>query len=89
VAARYGGEEFAILLPHTDIEQANAFAEKLRVETSNLKMETEEGTYSFTASFGVAEFSAEFTSIGDLLKSADVALYAAKHAGRNQVKCAD
>lgn len=89
VAARYGGEEFAILLPHTDLDQANAFAEKLRIETSNLEMETEEGTYSFTASFGVAEFSAEFTSIGDLLKSADVALYAAKHAGRNQVKCAD
>ena len=85
VLARWGGEEFILLLPETDIEQACVFAERLRQEFVEQKVHTEHQTLQITASFGVAQRGAH-TNLEALIKSADVALYEAKHAGRNQVQ---
>lgn len=83
VLARWGGEEFVILLPQCDLEQAAAVAEKLR---ACLDAHRIDGVGRVTASFGVAEH-ADGESLGQWLQRVDRALYAAKCAGRNTVRC--
>ena len=85
LVARWGGEEFAVLAPMTDAEGAVRIAEKLRglMEVTNLGP-----VGAVTASFGVAEMRPDDT-IEAMLHRVDEALYGAKDAGRNRVKCAE
>jgi two-component system cell cycle response regulator len=88
VLGRIGGEEFVLLLP--DTPQANAIyvAERMREQLGHSSIEIDSLKLNITASFGVATMrddDAEFTT---LLERADVAMYDAKHGGRNQVKAA-
>jgi diguanylate cyclase (GGDEF)-like protein len=80
---RYGGEEFVLLLPETSGEDALAVAEKVRRTIE---------TYAFpgvprpvTISMGVAEFTVHGPSRDEIVKAADLALYASKQGGRNRV----
>ncbi len=82
--ARYGGEEFAIIMPHTAMDQIPICAERIRLRIEETRCEFEGQTLSVTASLGVAQFIRGQKS-ADLLRCADEALYAAKHAGRNRV----
>jgi diguanylate cyclase (GGDEF)-like protein len=85
VVARWGGEEFVMLLPETDGDRAHAFAERLREVFAGTVVELGNGgSTSFTASFGVAVRSGA-TSLEDVLRASDAALYAAKDAGRDRV----
>jgi diguanylate cyclase (GGDEF)-like protein len=85
-AARFGGEEFVLLLPETDLAAAREAAERLRTRLAALDLVAPDGQpLSLTASFGVSAVPACVPSSGDLLRSADVMLYAAKQAGRNCV----
>lgn len=87
--ARYGGEEFVVVLPQTDLTQAMEFGERLRKTIESHGFDIEEGRQtSITASIGVAEFPGNADTREGLIKSADNALYAAKEAGRNNVKAA-
>jgi len=86
--ARWGGEEFLLLLPETDLAQACAFAERLRQQFEATPMEGGPTPLAVTASFGVAQLGAH-ANLEELIKNADVALYKAKRAGRNQVCAAD
>lgn len=85
--ARLGGEEFAILLPHTDLRDAKAVAEYLRVFIEKQEVENLSKKIKVTASFGVAELIDGDVEIKDLLDRADTALYQAKYNGRNLVVC--
>ena len=88
--ARFGGEEFALILPETPLEGARAVAESIRkaIERSRLKRtDTGEPIGTVTVSLGVARYR-EGESPEQLVHRCDVALYQAKHSGRNRVALA-
>jgi diguanylate cyclase (GGDEF)-like protein len=87
VLARIGGEEFALLLPETDLPQAQIVAERLRRVVAANSLVVASGSIPATVSIGVATSVAAMNDISDLMKAADQALYDAKHAGRNRVIC--
>lgn len=82
VAARYGGEEFAILLPQTAADEAAQIGERIRRQAEK----TEFGGRQVTVSIGIAGLAREVDTPRDLISAADVALYAAKNNGRNNVQ---
>lgn len=85
VSARYGGEEFAVLLDNVDVAQAKAVAERIRIEISKVVVDTEKGPLSVTESVGVAAYPEDGRDRATLIERADLALYHAKHTGRNRV----
>jgi diguanylate cyclase (GGDEF)-like protein len=85
LVARFGGEEFCVLCDQTTTEGAAQLAERVRVELGQTSFDTEHGPLQVTCSLGVATYPDHATSQETLFEAADRALYAAKHAGRNQV----
>lgn len=88
LAVRYGGEEFLLLLPDTDDEDAMRMAEDLRAAVEKLAMEHRHSPHGLvTLSLGVAVNKPEYQQDAQqLIRSADVALYAAKASGRNRTQ---
>lgn len=82
---RVGGEEFVLMLPETDTDGAMMVAERLRQNIQNLVLQTDTAEFHFTTSGGVAGISFADSSVSDIIKAADAALYAAKRAGRNRI----
>jgi diguanylate cyclase (GGDEF)-like protein len=84
VVARYGGEEFAVILPETDVEGAQQYAEKMRqaVETARFEPGARQ---RLSVSAGVATSGGDMRMPQDLVVRADERLYRAKEAGRNRV----
>lgn len=83
---RHGGEEFLALLPGSSAEEAASVAESVRQAIENTEIKLLDGTtLRVTASFGCAGMSAPAHQdlLTELLKKADLALYAAKGSGRN------
>jgi diguanylate cyclase (GGDEF)-like protein len=92
VAARYGGEEFVILLPHTGVEAGRLLAERIRHAVSASPVVFGDGEeVTITTSIGIAsatpqESDFDMKTLGEsLVARADVALYAAKSAGRDRI----
>ncbi len=85
VFGRVGGEEFGILLPNCSLERARERCEQLRLALSDLAVRHESSDLAISASFGVESTSSCGYELRQLLANADVALYQAKHAGRNRV----
>lgn len=91
IASRYGGEEFVFLLPHTNIEEAQIVAQRLRKAIEKKKINIEEykientKEISVTISIGVSKFNKTDKTPEALYKKADTALYKAKESGRNRV----
>ncbi len=91
LVGRFGGEEFVALLPSTSKEDAIVTAERIRQRVSELIISTttNEGRAvdieRQTASIGVAAYPLDGSSIEEVMASADAAVYAAKHGGRNRV----
>lgn len=86
LVGRWGGEEFVILMPGTDIGEAQQVAERMRQTVATAPAQCENAACSYTASFGIAAFKADSPSLDDLLGRADQALYRAKESGRNRVE---
>jgi diguanylate cyclase (GGDEF)-like protein len=82
---RLGGEEFAILLPGTPYASALDLAERLRTTVENSSVKIGEHTVSITISLGVAPIHMSAKDTDGVMKNADLALYQAKHTGRNRV----
>jgi two-component system, cell cycle response regulator len=84
--ARYGGEEFAIVLPEIDRDHALTFAEKVRQLVQLQEFRFENTRIDVTISMGVASVGDTSPDMESLIKRAAEHLYAAKNAGRNQVR---
>ncbi|WP_398473313.1 PleD family two-component system response regulator [Tardiphaga sp.] len=90
LACRYGGEEFVIVMPETDMHVASMVAERLRRSIAGEPFSIDRGNkrIEVTISIGLATLEKKGEPIADVLKRADVALYRAKHDGRNRVVAA-
>ena len=85
---RFGGEEFAIIMPETDIDQAQLACERLRRAVAGRTLHYPNGTSGrVTISSGVA-LLAGAEGCDHLVSRADKALYEAKAGGRNLVRLA-
>jgi diguanylate cyclase (GGDEF)-like protein/PAS domain S-box-containing protein len=87
VLARLGGDEFAILLPEASSEEADGVAAAVLEAVRTLAVPTATGrTRTVTASLGMAHFDAAHRLSGEeVLVNADLAMYDAKEAGRDQL----
>ncbi|MEM6859344.1 MAG: GGDEF domain-containing protein [Myxococcota bacterium] len=88
-AFRYGGDEFVICLIETERAQAMEAAERIRNAIEHWAKNFEDIRTELTASIGVACFPQDAGSAESLLEFADQRMYAAKRAGRNEVRTAD
>ncbi len=88
LAARYGGEELALVLPETPRVKASAIADTICRAIAVKKVRCGKTVLAVSASIGVATFEPDgmLQSATHLIKAADMAVYAAKHAGRNCVR---
>jgi len=87
LACRYGGEEFVIVMPETDLHVAGIVAERLRRSIAGEPFAVHNGAkrIEVTISIGLSILERKGEPVADVLKRADVALYRAKHDGRNRV----
>lgn len=87
--ARYGGEEFVVVMPGTGVDDASQAAERLRSAVEAAPFTWGPGGCSrLTVSIGVACREQHPGTPEALLHAADLALYAAKRAGRNRIEIA-
>lgn len=82
--ARWGGEEFVLLMPDTDLANAMAIAERIRLAVENSTVDFPSGEIRCTLSFGLAQILPG-DSLADAFSRADAALYRSKSEGRNRV----
>lgn len=85
VVARLGGDEFAVMLSAVDASVARATAEDLLQEIRGSAALYGGRPFRVTASIGVATFESDDVTAADVLVNADLAMYAAKTAGRDRV----
>jgi diguanylate cyclase (GGDEF)-like protein/PAS domain S-box-containing protein len=84
--ARLGGDEFACLLRGTSGEEPDAVAAELLATLRGRTFSAGEETVRLTVSAGIAALEAEGAATADgVLAAADMAMYEAKHAGRDRV----
>ncbi|WP_062787945.1 EAL domain-containing protein [Aquitalea pelogenes] len=92
--ARLGGDEFVLIIEELGSNEtlaasrAEQIAEKIRDALARPYCldAQQEGEHLYTASIGLTLFRGQHTSLENLLKQADVALYQSKDAGRNRVR---
>ncbi|MEN3752323.1 GGDEF domain-containing protein [Mangrovibacter sp. SLW1] len=83
IISRFGGEEFVVVLPGCPFDTGTTIAERIRFGVSGYH---DEGVPVFTVSIGVyAMTNTSAVPVDQAIKMADIALYAAKEAGRNCV----
>lgn len=86
LACRYGGEEFVVVMPDIDRGQANNVAERVRIAMSDYGFNAGlDFPINITVSAGLALNEYLDDTPETIIKRADIALYRAKRAGRNQV----
>lgn len=85
IACRSGGEEFVVVLPDADVDGALARAERVREALAARALQHGAARLPpITVSAGVAAFPGHGSSIMEVLRAADRALYRAKDGGRNR-----
>lgn len=89
LVARLGGEEFIVVLEGADRQDAERVADEVREGLKQLRLVNEDGDrLSVTVSAGCAQLDETQATRELLLRTADVALFMAKRAGRDRVVAA-
>lgn len=88
IVCRLGGDEFLIICPNTDIEQGLVVAQGVHSAVTKLNVICGEGVWKGSISIGVAARTDDMKEFEEVIKLADNAVYAAKKAGKNQIKTA-
>lgn len=89
LAGRIGGEEFVLILPDTSLEGAAMVAERLRQLIERVVVAFAGAHIQFTVSLGVAQYGRDGDTYESVIEAADIRMYGAKQAGRNQVNAGD
>ncbi|KYH34879.1 diguanylate cyclase DosC [Clostridium tepidiprofundi DSM 19306] len=84
ILGRYGGEEFIVILPNTDIDDAEIVAEKLRSNVHNSRLLGDKR--EITISMGLVNYPRHAQWGNELIEKVDQALYVAKENGKNQYR---
>lgn len=84
--ARLGGDEFAVMLDRCPLSAARRIAEDIRHAVDCYRLRWEDREFSVGSSIGLVYIDGHFTNARDVMAAADSACYAAKRAGRNQVR---
>ncbi|MBI5462167.1 MAG: diguanylate cyclase [Gammaproteobacteria bacterium] len=84
IAGRYGGEEFTVILVDTNADQGLYLAERIRKKIEAQTVTFEQLEIRFTISLGIAQANPQMADHTQWIQGADMALYQAKHGGRNQ-----
>ena len=83
--ARLGGDEFGVLIENCTLEQATEAAQQLCETVKAYQFSKGEHSFDIGASIGVVLIDSASGNIKNLTRSADLACYAAKDAGKNRV----
>jgi len=83
--ARHGGDEFGLLLDNCPLDRAYKITNALLVAVQNLNFEWEGRTFHVGVSIGLVPITGKTSNTAEIMSQADVACYAAKDMGRNQV----
>ncbi len=86
IVSRVGGEEFLIILPCQTLHEAQVCADRCLTTTAARAFDCAGRALHITISAGIATRRTGMQQCADMLKDADAALYAAKHAGRNCIR---
>lgn len=85
VLARLGGDEFGVLLMHTTLEQALVVADDIQDRVSRFRFSWQDKAFQVGASIGLVHVNSPDLVVADIMSAADMACYAAKESGRNQL----
>lgn len=85
IFARLGGDEFGILLEDCSLEDATELCERLRKYVKEHRFMWDGRVFEIGVSIGILEITDCSESVASILSAADIACYAAKDMGRNQV----
>jgi diguanylate cyclase (GGDEF)-like protein len=81
---RYGGEEFALFMPNTAADSAVLVIERIQQKFADNRFLAKREHFNVTFSCGITEVNERHQDADKIIEEADQALYASKHAGRNQ-----
>jgi diguanylate cyclase (GGDEF)-like protein len=87
--ARYGGEEFVLFFPQVSVPELTAIGKRLCKEVESLTVMSQNSRVAMTVSMGAAFATGKDDTWNQILHRADLALYAAKKAGRNRFLIAE
>ena len=90
ICGRIGGEEFVLVITHVAKPSIQIAIDRIRCELEAQQFSSEDRIFGITASFGISGFQqGAVPNFGQVLREADVALYAAKRGGRDRIEFAE
>jgi len=90
ICGRIGGEEFVVVITHVAKTSIQIAIDRIRCELEAQRFSAADRIFGITASFGISGFQqGAVPNFSQVLREADVALYAAKHGGRNRIEFAE
>jgi len=88
VPGRWGGDEFLVVLPDTNLAQAEQLAKRLLERVHKDPARIGRTVLASGLSIGLAEYDKK-ESVTDLLRRTDQAMYEAKRQGRDRIVTSD